>query len=174
MSGAARVVIIPGVEIRRASPEHAVDVVRVLETVAREGDFLGTQWPFDVGARVTRMRAALESGEDRHWLLDHDGEVVGTSGLHPGSAAGVLTIGIAITAAARGRGGGRRLLATTVEHAVLAGAHKVELEVWPDNARALGLYAASGFEIEGVRRDHYRRRDGTLRSAVLMARYLSR
>ncbi len=73
MSGAARVVIIPGVEIRRASPEHAVDVVRVLETVAREGDFLGTQWPFDVGARVTRMRAALESGEERHCLLDHEG-----------------------------------------------------------------------------------------------------
>ena len=50
------------------------------------------------------------------------------------------------------------------------GAHKVELEVWPDNARAIALYLSAGFEIEGFRRDHYRRRDGTLRSAVLMAR----
>lgn len=47
--------------------------------------------------------------------------------------------------------------------------HKIELEVWPDNARAIALYARAGFEVEGVRRNHYRRRDGTLRSAMIMA-----
>jgi RimJ/RimL family protein N-acetyltransferase len=41
--------------------------------------------------------------------------------------------------------------------------------VWTDNARAIALYAATGFEVEGLRRDHYRRRDGRLRSALLMA-----
>lgn len=46
------------------------------------------------------------------------------------------------------------------------------LEVWPDNERAIALYEAYGFEREGLRRDHYRRRDGTLRSSVLMARLL--
>ena len=40
-------------------------------------------------------------------------------------------------------------------------AHKISLEVWTDNARAIALYAAAGFEVEGLRRDHYRRRDGT-------------
>ncbi len=48
-------------------------------------------------------------------------------------------------------------------------AHKVELEVWPENERAIALYEALGFEHEGLRRNHYRRRDGSLRSAVLMA-----
>ncbi len=100
--------------------------------------------------------------------------MLGTGGLHPGSASGVLLIGMAIVAGARGRGGGRMLLDTLVEGAVVAAAHKVELEVWPDNGRAIGLYAANGFELEGVRRDHYRRRDGSLRSAVLMGRLLSR
>ena len=47
--------------------------------------------------------------------------------------------------------------------------HKVELEVWPDNTRAIAFYEALGFEHEGLRRDHYRRRDGSMRSARLMA-----
>ena len=48
-------------------------------------------------------------------------------------------------------------------------AHKISLEVWTDNARAIALYAAAGFEVEGLRRDHYRRRDGRLRSTLIMA-----
>ena len=39
-------------------------------------------------------------------------------------------------------------------------AHKIELECWPENEAAIALYADSGFGIEGLRRDHYRRRDG--------------
>jgi ribosomal protein S18 acetylase RimI-like enzyme len=38
------------------------------------------------------------------------------------------------------------------------------------HGRAIALYVAHGFEVGGVRRDHYRRRDGTLRSAILMGR----
>ena len=82
---------------------------------------------------------------------------------------GVLTIGIAILREARGRGGGRALLAAVQEHARASDAHKISLEVWTDNARAIGLYAAAGFEVEGLRRDHYRRRDGSLRSTLIMA-----
>jgi putative acetyltransferase len=51
-----------------------------------------------------------------------------------------------------------------------ADAHKIELEVFPDNEAAIGLYRSFGFEEEGLRRDHYRRRDGSLRSALVMAR----
>jgi RimJ/RimL family protein N-acetyltransferase len=36
-------------------------------------------------------------------------------------------------------------------------------------ARAIALYSRVGFTVEGVRRDHYRRRDGSLRSTMLMA-----
>lgn len=61
------------------------------------------------------------------------------------------------------------MLDTGLEHARSGGAHKVVLEVWPDNARAIALYARAGFQVEGLRRAHYRRRDGSLRSALLMA-----
>ena len=69
----------------------------------------------------------------------------------------------------RGRGGGRALIEALLA-AVPAGAHKVELEVFPDNEAAIALYRSFGFEEEGLRRDHHRRGDGSLRSALLMAR----
>jgi len=70
---------------------------------------------------------------------------------------------------ARGKGGGRALVAAVQDHARAVNAHKISLEVWTDNARAISLYAAAGFEVEGLRRDHYRRRDGRLRSTLIMA-----
>ena len=62
------------------------------------------------------------------------------------------------------------LLDAALEHAGNTGAHKISLEVWTDNARAIALYAGAGFEVEGLRRDHYRRQDGRLRSTLLMGR----
>jgi ribosomal protein S18 acetylase RimI-like enzyme len=76
---------------------------------------------------------------------------------------------MAILAEARGQGGGRALLSAVQDHASATGAHKISLEVWTDNGRAIALYAAAGFEVEGLRRNHYRRRDGSLRSTLIMA-----
>ncbi len=72
----------------------------------------------------------------------------------------------------RGKGWGRQLVDVAIEAARAEGIRKVELEVFPDNGRAFALYANSGFEIEGLRRDHYLRLDGSLRSALIMARFL--
>ena len=49
------------------------------------------------------------------------------------------------------------------------GIHKVELEVWPHNAAGIALYRKVGFAIEGRRRRHFRRRNGELWDAILMA-----
>ena len=106
------------------------------------------------------------------WVLEQEGRVVGTLGLHATRAAGVMSVGMCILDEARGRGGGRLLMETVVAHALASPLHKVELEVWTDNARAIALYEAFGFEVEGERRRHYRRRDGTLRSVFVMARLL--
>ena len=80
------------------------------------------------------------------------------------SVPGVLSLGMAIS---RARPGGAALL--TPRSTLGRAAHKISLEVWTDNARAIALYAAAGFEVEGLRRDHYRRRDGRLRSTLIMA-----
>lgn len=146
-------------------------MAHVMAVVAEEG-LIASEPPVDVAARAQRFRDELASdGPAAAWVLEDDaGRVVGHAGVEPTGPACVLGLGIALLPEARGRGGGRRLLDAIVEHARASGAHKLELEVWPDNGRAIALYAAAGFEVEGLRRDHYRRRDGSLRSALLMAR----
>lgn len=156
-------------------PARAADVpavVAVVAAVAEEGGYLLTEPPVDRTALETRMRATLDTGEGGSWVLEHEGAVVGTLGLQPTGAAGVGAIGMAILPSARGLGGGRRLLEAAIAGARARDLHKVELEVFPDNARAIALYARCGFAVEGLRREHHRRRDGSRRSVLLMARLL--
>ena len=155
--------------VRRASVADVGDVARVVAVVAPEG-FLGAQPPVDVDERASRLRALLEAGEPAAmWVLEDEGETVGYLALQE-SVPGVLSLGMAILPQQRGQGGGRALLDAALEHAGEIGAHKISLEVWTDNARAIALYAGAGFDVEGLRRDHYRRQDGTLRSTLIMAR----
>jgi putative acetyltransferase len=137
----------------------------VTAAVAPEG-FLGAQPPVDLDQRTDHFRELID--QDALWVLEHEGKIVGYAGA-PETVPGVLSIGMAILPEARGQGGGRALLATIQNHARATDAHKISLEVWTDNARAIALYAAAGFEVEGLRRDHYRRRDGSLRSTLIMA-----
>jgi RimJ/RimL family protein N-acetyltransferase len=155
--------------VRRAGVADVPDAARTVAAVAPEG-FLGAQPPVDVEQRAERLREVVERGHPAGlWVLeDDDGRQVGHAAVEE-TTPGVLTIGMAILAEARGRGGGRALLAAVQDHARTSGAHKISLEVWVDNVRAIALYAAAGFEIEGLRRDHYRRRDGRLRSTLIMA-----
>jgi RimJ/RimL family protein N-acetyltransferase len=155
--------------VRRAVVDDIEAMAAIMDTVAAEG-LIGTEPPVDVDAVRRRFRDTITGpGPAAMWVFELDGRVLGLAGLHETGAAGVLAFGTAILAEGRGRGGGRALLAATVDHARAWGAHKVELEVWPDNARAIALYSRVGFTVEGVRRNHYRRRDGSLRSTVLMA-----
>jgi putative acetyltransferase len=155
--------------VRDARAEDAEALARVIAAVAEEG-LIATEPPVDVAARAERIREAIESeGPEAVWVLEDEGRIVGNAGVNETGTPGVLVFGMALLPEARGRGSGRALLEAIVEHARSCGAHKLELEVWPDNAPAIALYESAGFEIEGVRRDHYRRRDGSLRSAILMA-----
>jgi ribosomal protein S18 acetylase RimI-like enzyme len=161
------------VNVREATPDDVEAVALVVAEVAPEG-FLGAQPPVDVIERADRFRRTVEDdGTARLWLLEDDGRVLGYAGTEE-TVPGVFTFGMAIVAQARGRGGGRALLAAVAEHARSCGAHKLSMEVWSDNAGAIAFYVATGFEVEGIKRDHYRRRDGRLKSTLLMARRLDR
>jgi [ribosomal protein S18]-alanine N-acetyltransferase len=161
------------VRARPATADDADAYARVVATVAEEG-WIATEPPVDVAARAALVREWAERGDGLVVLEDDDGTVVGCLGLHRRGAQGVVSLGMCIVADARGRGGGRALMDAAMAWLADTDMHKVELEVWPDNERAIGLYQRYGFEVEGLRRDHYLRRDGSLRSALIMARLLGR
>jgi ribosomal-protein-alanine N-acetyltransferase len=70
-----------------------------------------------------------------------------------GGEAEILTL--AVAAAARGQGLGRRLLQSAAAHAASSGAQSMFLEVGADNPAALALYAGLGFARVGQRKAYY-------------------
>lgn len=161
-------------EVRRAGPEDAGAIAAGMSSVSDEGRWLATESTTSEAELRARFEDAL--GDWRHalWVLEEGGEVLGSVGLHPTQAKGVLSVGMWVLERCRGRGGGRMLLAAALDFAAGGDAHKIELEVFPDNGRAIALYAGAGFEVEGLRRRHYRRSDGALRSALIMALHFER
>ncbi|CAA9508162.1 MAG: hypothetical protein AVDCRST_MAG67-2555 [uncultured Solirubrobacteraceae bacterium] len=158
---------------RPATADDAEAFGAVIAAVAAEGRWIATEPPVDISERAANVRNWVDRGGGIFVLEDDDGRVVGTLGLHPTGVRGVVSLGMCIVADARGRGGGRMLMDTAMAWLADSDMHKVELEVWPDNERAISLYERYGFEVEGTRRDHYRRSDGSVRSSVIMARLLT-
>jgi putative acetyltransferase len=144
------------IEVR---PIEAADVdgfVAVFESVAAEGRWIGTELPVD-DARRARWRASAESpqGDAFTNVAVAGPRVVGFA--HVDLDRGHAHLGMAVLDEFRGRGVGRRLLADCVAWARSAGAHKIDLEVWPHNTAARRLYEAAGFVVEGRRKRHWRR-----------------
>lgn len=156
------------VRVRPATLEDCAAIGRGMKTVVDEGSWLATESTTGAGQLEQRFRDEIERGTPLI-VLEEDGAVVGSIALHPTAVSGVLSVGMWILSSHRGRGGGRMLM-----DAALAArperVHKIELEVWPDNEAAISLYRGMGFEREGLRRNHYRREDGSLRSALIMSR----
>lgn len=158
--------------IRPATLEDWDGYVAAFESVAAEGRWIGTEVPIDWDARrpgfdtyVTRddrllLLAEPETGADA-------GEVVGWAQSEH-APSGQASLGMGIVDGHRSAGLGTRLLTGVVDWARARGAHKVVLEVWPHNRRAIGLYEKLGFVIEARHRRHWRRRDGSLWDSITM------
>ncbi len=154
--------------LRRATPDDIEGFIAVVVAVAAENRWIGTESPVDTDVLATRLRTMLAEG-DALFVLDDGARIVGTMNVSRTRVAGVASLGMCIVREERGHGHGHAMLEAAIAHARGERMHKLELEVWPDNDRAIALYASCGFETEGIRRDHYRRRDGTLRSSQIMA-----
>ena len=75
-----------------------------------------------------------------------------------------------IAVAQPGRGLGAALLDAAVSHAFgECAVHRLQLRVYPENARARRVYARAGFVEEGLLRDIGRTPEGTHRSMIMMS-----
>ncbi|HKO37280.1 MAG TPA: GNAT family N-acetyltransferase [Solirubrobacterales bacterium] len=154
-------------QVRDATFEDCDALGVGMKVVVDEGIWLATAAASELEL-ANRFRQAILEGHTL-LVLEDEGGIVGSLGVHPTQAEGVSALGMWVLPSHRRRGGGRMLL-----EAALAArpeeVHKIELEVFPENGAAIALYRQLGFEKEGLRRAHYRRRDGSLRSALIMAR----
>ncbi|HEX7094903.1 MAG TPA: GNAT family N-acetyltransferase [Acidimicrobiales bacterium] len=155
-------------QVRRARPDDVDAWYRVLDEVASEGRWIGREAPVDRDDAA--FLAWLERPDAAVFVAELDGELVGS--IRAEVSFGIMSFGMWVAAAARGRGIGRALVDAVVAWAREVGAHKVSIEVWPHNERALRLYRSMGFVIEGRKRRHWRRRNGELWDSLLLGKVL--
>lgn len=156
------------VTIRAAGEADISDLLDLLEEVAREGRWIATELPFDREARRKRwLEQHIESDKGEFFVAESAGEVVGSGSVHE-MFEGVVYLGMTVRSDRRRRGVGTKILKACIDWARDKGAHKVALEVWPDNQAAIALYEKLGFEREGLLRAHYRRKNGELWDSLVM------
>ena len=139
----------------------------VYEAVAAEGVWIGGELPVDWAPRRAGFEAMCEGDRMVGYVAEVDGRVVGQLGGEL-SPVGRASLGMAIVDGYRSMGIGSGLLEAFIGWARERGAHKLELSLWPWNDRARRLYEKFGFEVQGTRRRHWRRNDGSLWDDVSM------
>ena len=137
------------VTLRSASAADAEAIVALMKSVALEGKWIRTQWPFDEAERVERFRGTLGSGRVLCIVAERDGKIVGQITLFPSDD--VAEFGMVVEACERGLGLGRRLMDAGEGLAREKGFSVMELEVYAHNAAAIALYRGAGFEEFGNR-----------------------
>ena len=163
------------ITVRRASIQDAASYARIM---GDPGVYAGLmQMPYTNEqlwhARLTEGSALGKT--DLQLVAELDGAVVGTAGLHPAGISQrrrhALSLGISVMVSAQGRGVGSVLMAALCDYSDnWVGALRLELSVYTDNAKAIGLYKKFGFVIEGTLRG-YAMRDGQFTDVYAMARF---
>jgi RimJ/RimL family protein N-acetyltransferase len=158
-----------GVIIRDMRAADVAEALDVVEAIAAEGVWLGTEAGFDRHRRREIWLGGLADPTVRTLVVEDPAtdRQIGQGTVHL-ARYGVADLGMSLAADARGRGVGGQLLDALLEAARDLGAHKVELQVWPHNEPALRLYLSRGFVVEGRIRAHYRRASGQVWDAILM------
>lgn len=157
--------------IRHAEPDDAPGVVRVI--TAREAARNTLQLPFRTVEDSRKYLAAIPTG-NAQLVATVDGEIVGMAGLErmmrQARRMHAASLGLLVRDDWTGRGVGTALMAAIIDLADNWFAlRRLELTVFPDNARAIALYERLGFVAEGLHRD-YAVRDGIYVDALFMAR----
>ena len=161
--------------VRRASTKDAAAFARMMNDPAVFAGLMQLPYTDEEIWRARLADNAVQGKPDLPLAAEVNGEVVGSAGLHPVGPAlrrrHALTLGISVIPQAQGKGVGSALLAAMCDYADRwAGALRLELTVYSDNAVAIHLYRKFGFVTEGTFKG-YAMRDGQYVDALSMARF---
>jgi ribosomal protein S18 acetylase RimI-like enzyme len=150
--------------VRKATPADARGYIALIKGVLREQPPVDTPYApdeFDPPLERIRDRIADVAASDNSLFLVAEGgrKIVGALTCGGGTLAAdrhMTALGVYVEKAWRDQGIGRALMSRCVEWAKTSSVvERVELEVYAQNARAIHLYEAFGFEREGVKRRLY-------------------
>jgi len=166
------------VNIRRATPSDAAALVEHIKGIVSEPVRTAPLDPDEVMdvAQETSLIEQFASSPRAIMLVAEDvGQIVGdltVRCISPRRALQhVASLGMSVRSTHRRRGIGRALVEHAVEWARSIGITRLELYVFADNAPAIALYEACGFQHEGRRR-HFVRFGDTYIDDLVMARLL--
>jgi len=138
--------------------------------VAKERRYLATVEGFTPEqAKIFVQRIVAEHLAVR--VASFNGRIIGWCDIIPKAQPGythAASLGMGVLQPWRNQGLGRGLLEATLAAARQQTIERIELIVYSDNARAIGLYESAGFLHEG-RKQNARRIDGTYQDELLMA-----
>jgi len=160
--------------IRRVSTKDAAALAQHMSDPAVFGGLLQLPYPSEEAWRQRLTDQTAAANADVMLVAERDGAIVGAAGLMAAGAHArrrhVMGLGISVAPEAQRQGVGRALMAALCDYADRwAGALRIELTVYTDNAVAIRLYRQFGFEIEGTAKA-YALRDGAYVDAHAMAR----
>ena len=160
------------IRIRRASPDDADDFVHLMGDIEVYAGLM--QLPLPSAAQWRQRLTPTPATEQHlHVVAVREDRVVGSAGLHPSDRLRrrhTAILGISVAPNAQGQGVGRALMQTLCDYADnWAQILRIELTVFTDNGRAIGLYQSFGFCVEGTHRG-YAMRHGVYADVLAMAR----
>jgi ribosomal protein S18 acetylase RimI-like enzyme len=153
-------------EIRPLEPRDEEAVTRFLQHVP-EGD--RTFFKEDVSDPAV-VAAWSRPGAGRSIAVDGE-TVLGSVALVPltGWSSHVAELRVVVDPDHRGRGVGRALTRHAVLEALDLGVKKIVVEVVSDQAPAIAMFRALGFDPEALLKDHVRDQSGALRDLMILA-----
>ena len=157
----------PSLRISPMLPEHWSEV----ETIYLEG-IAGGNATFETESPGWENWDAKHHRHSRLVALESD-RLLGWAAVSPVSTrrvyAGVAEVSIYVAKAARGKGVGRRLLATLLEQAEQNGIWTLQAGIFPENRASIALHKGCGFREVGVR-ERIGQLRGVWRDVVLLER----
>lgn len=165
--------------IEEASVGDAPSLLRLHRAVIAEQQWFISEPDevrLSIDAKIREIRSIQREPSAVCLVARRASELLGFLTLRPGPLRRmkhVSRLEVMVGQAHRGEGIGRALVAAAIAWgAETEAVEKLSLSVFSDNARAIALYEASGFIVEGRREREYRMSDGSYRGDVLMSRFV--